>query len=116
MNKLIEELMMTRTPVHPKCQGVGFTAAEKPFLSAARCKHIEPVEIYEQLDEETGEVDPETEPELSVEDPACRCAVYWKPESFWRRGRCPMASHFDPFVEPVAAKTRVGQQKQKKKR
>ena len=116
MNKVIEELRKTAEPVHDRCRGIGFAEDEKQFLSAPRCTKIDPLPVYDLIDEDTDMADPETEPTFTTDDPACRCSVYAYPSSFWRRGRCPMATHFDPYYKVETAKVRVGQQKQKKKR
>jgi len=43
-----------------------------------------------------------------------RCSSYLYPESKWRLGNCPLATHI-VFEEKKTGKFRVGQQKQKKK-
>lgn len=43
------------------------------------------------------------------------CPVYISPASWWRRGGCPMATHVSFTKDEMIEKTRVGQQKQKKK-
>lgn len=116
MNELIEQMMKDRLPVHERCLGIGFNEEEKKFLKPGVCNRIEPIEVFDLIDEETGQADDETPPSLSNTDPACRCAAYINPSSWWRRGRCPLASHFDPYFEEEKGKQRVGQQKQKKKK
>lgn len=118
MNKVIEQMMMEREPVHQKCLGIGFSDEEKEFLQKEIiCSRVEPVEIYEIIDEETGETDPEVMPTISKSDPACRCTTYMKPSVWWRHPgqRCPMADHYRPDLSFNKTKGRVGQQKQKKK-
>lgn len=44
------------------------------------------------------------------------CSAYIKPDSWWRRGKCPLADHIKPEVVSDPRKIRVGQQKQKKRR
>lgn len=44
------------------------------------------------------------------------CRTYAKPEVWWERGHCPMATHNVLPEEGFVGKVRVGQQKQKKRR
>lgn len=118
MDKVIEQLMMEREPVHPKCQGKGFTDEERNFLHAPwRCDRIESISMFDIIDEETGQIDDEAAAEDTNADPACRCTAYVNPSNWWRgKNYCPLASHFRPQEKPVSAgKVRAGQQKQKKK-
>jgi hypothetical protein len=118
MNKIVEELMKEREPVHPKCQGIGFTDKELSDLKKEFCSRIEPVEIFEIIDEETETIDAEAGSKPSFTDPACRCTAYVRPERWWIHGRnCPLADHFKPIVKDASiVKERAGQQKQKKKK
>lgn len=104
MDKRIEEMKKNAEPVHERCRGEGFTEEEKPFLTGPFCDRIDPV------------VQEKERPDFL--NPACRCTVYFKPVVKWKDGkRCPMSSHFRPDLETkTAGKTRVGQQKQKKKK
>jgi len=43
------------------------------------------------------------------------CAAYIRPSVFWRRGGCALASHVIIGTTGPAGKSRIGQQKQKKK-
>lgn len=114
MDRTIEELRKIAEPVHEHCLGRGFTPEAEAMLSAPRCAKIDPLPVFEIIDEETGAIDTESAPEFTTDDEACRCSVYFRPASWWRRGRCPMATHYNP-EELVNKKVRVGQQKQKKK-
>ena len=118
MNNLIEEMMKNREPVHPKCRGEGFSEKEHAISNGKACSRIEPVVVYEIIDEETGQVDTEANPIISTEDPACRCSSYINPERWWIHGRsCPLADHFKPYLtKEQSDKQRLGQQKQKKKK
>ena len=100
MNKLKEQMLKERLPVHPKCQGIGFSKEELKFVTEDYCNRIEPIEIADKK---------------TVLNKNCRCVAYINPASWWRRGRCPLASHFRPDLKEVASKKRVGQQKQRKK-
>lgn len=111
MHKLIEELRKSAKPVDPKCQGNGL---DPNFLSSPVCSKIAPMAIFDIIDEETGQVDDEVPPKFTIDDPACRCSVYYKPSALWNRGRCPLASHWHPEQPKKTEKVRVGQQKQKK--
>ena len=104
MDKITEELMKERLPVHPKCRGEGFTESEQKLIVAERCHRIEPIDV-----EGGGK---------SFTDPACRCTVYVKPANWWRPDwRCPLCEHFRPDLAfKDTKKGRVGQQKQKKKK
>ena len=44
------------------------------------------------------------------------CMVFPDPAAKWRRGNCNMATHIKSEAKIAAAKVRVGQQKQKKKK
>lgn len=118
MNKLIEEMMKTREPVHQKCRGEGFSPEELKYLKGTTCSRIEPIDVFEIIDEETGQVDTEVKSVSSKEDPACRCTAYINPSRWWIHGRsCPLADHFKPLmVKEISEKQRAGQQKQKKKK
>lgn len=114
MDKVIEQLMMEREPIHEKCLGKGFTEAEQKFLKG-QCDRVEPVDVYEIIDEPTGEVDAEVDPVEDNANAACRCTAYVNPAMWWRPGfRCPLANHFRPDLEVKTVKGRVGQQKQRK--
>jgi len=104
MDKITEELMKERLPIHPKCRGEGFSEAESKFLMLERCKRIDPVET------EDGE--------LSFVDSSCRCTAYVNPTNWWKHDwRCPLGEHFRPdLATKDSKKARVGQQKQKKKK
>lgn len=115
MNTIIEELRKNAEPVHPKCLGLDFTAEEKPFVTASRCSRIDPLPVFEIIDEETGQIDSEVPPTFTSDDPACRCKAYAVPNSWWRRGACPLATHFNPHFAEQREKVRAGQQKQVKK-
>jgi hypothetical protein len=43
------------------------------------------------------------------------CPVFATPAEWWRRGGCPMATHWKAAVSTVAEVKRVGQQKHKKR-
>lgn len=118
MDKIIEQLRKEALPIHPKCVGQGFSDEEKQWLDIKHpvCSRIDPIEIYEIIDEETGAVDTEVPPTLSNIDEACRCTAYAFPNTKWKTGWCPLATHFNPIQEEAGVKVRVGQQKQKKKR
>lgn len=101
MQNLIEKLRMKAEPIHQKCLGKGFSEDEQEFVTADRCSHIDPLPVYDD--------------NVEVDDSACRCKIYYKPDAMWKLGRCAMASHYNPFVEKFKGKSRVGQQKQKHK-
>lgn len=118
MDKYTEILMKERLPIHPKCVGEGFTDAEKKFLVATHCSRVEAIEMYDIIDEETGEIDPETGPIKDAANKLCRCSSYVNPSHWWKHHtwRCPLADHYRPDMITDKAKGRVGQQKQKKKK
>lgn len=100
MNKLIEQLKKERLPVHEKCLGKGLSEREESLRSKSmlRCSRVE---MPEQADIE----------EVAV------CTTYVNPGRWWRLGICPMADHVSSANEVITtAKSRVGQQKQKKKK
>jgi hypothetical protein len=114
MDKIAEQLMMEREPVHQKCLGKGFAKEEQGFVKG-QCKRIEPIDVYEIIDEATGQTDDEVAPVEDNSNAACRCTSYVNPSIWWREGfRCPLADHFRPDLMTKKAKGRVGQQKQKK--
>ena len=43
------------------------------------------------------------------------CGAYLYPDKKWRLGSCNAATHLRPIIDETKSKTRVGQQKQKKK-
>jgi hypothetical protein len=118
MDKQTELLMKERLPVHPKCRGEGFSEEERKFLRTSRCSRIEPVNIYDVIDEQTGEVDQEKTPAKDFTDEFCRCTTYVNPSNWWKNPtwRCPMGDHYRPDMVIEKGKGRIGQQKQKKKR
>ena len=86
MDKLIEEMRKEAEPVVQFCRGEGFTEEQKKFLAKVPvCDKIDPVV------QESGKPD--------FLNPACRCRAYYKPEFKWRLGRCPLASHYNPYIE-----------------
>ena len=104
MDKITEDLMKERLPIHPKCRGEGFSEIEQKFIISERCGRIEPIDI-----DGGGK---------SFTDAACRCTAYVNPSNWWRPDwRCPLGEHFRPdLATKDAKKARVGQQKQKKKK
>jgi len=118
MDKITEELMKERLPIHPKCRGEGFSDADMKFITSARCNRIDPIDI------ENGE--------KSFTDPASclhqfegltyavqrHAGSYVNPSNWWRHDwRCPLGEHFRPdLAMKDSKKARVGQQKQKKKK
>lgn len=111
---LIEELRKNALPIHPKCLGLEFTEEDEKCRTADRCDRIVPENIFEVIDEPTGAIDAEATPEVVI-DETCRCEAYINPASFWRRGGCPLATHWGQDESNTTGKVRVGQQKQKKK-
>ena len=119
MDKVIEQLRKEALPIIPQCVGQNLTEEQQSLLNKKypTCTRIEPVEIFEIIDEETGQVDNEVAPELSYVDASCRCKAYAFPAVKWKNGRCPLATHIEDKADGMeSGKTRVGQQKQKKKR
>lgn len=115
MDRVIEELRKNAEPVAPQCLGQDIIDSMGTLI-APRCSRIDPLPVYEIIDEETGQVDEEAAPTFTVEDEACRCTAYFRPKALWNRGRCPLADHVQSEEDRAAAgKVRVGQQKQKKK-
>lgn len=104
MDKITEELMKERLPIHQKCKGEGFSETDIKFLVSERCNRIDPIDT-----EDGGK---------SFTDSACRCTVYVNPSNWWRHDwRCPLGEHFRPdLATKDSKKARVGQQKQKKKK
>ena len=115
MQNLIENLRKNAEPVHHKCLGLGLTKEEQECVVAPRCSKIEPLPIFDLIDEETGQADAEVDAVYTVEDPECRCTVYFRPKVKWNNGKCPMADHVVLKDDLKKSKVRVGQQKQKKK-
>lgn len=113
MDKDIEFLMKERLPVHPKCRGEGFTDEQTKFIIAKHCSRIEPVDDY------FPDIDSDFSKRVQYfTDPNCRCTSYVNPSNWWRHEswRCPLGDHFRPDLAIKDAKSRVGQQKQKKKK
>lgn len=111
MNKLKEQLLKERTPVHGKCLGKFFTEEEAEFLKAECCSRVEAVGQDVIVDDETGETE---------KDPASIvyfCTAYVNPDNWWKNAtsRCPLADHYRPDLQTTKAKVRAGQQKQKKR-
>ncbi len=52
---------------------------------------------------------------LKAEGDGQLCKAFANPEAKWRLGNCSMATHIKAEVAKGAEKTRVGQQKQKKR-
>ena len=100
MNKIKEQLLKERKPVHDKCRGEGFTEEQRKFMLADKCERIEPVS---------------TEDGDSYTHKACVCSAYVNPGMWWRHGRCPVGNHYRPDLEISKKKIRVGQQKQRKR-
>lgn len=92
-----------RQKVHEKCIGEGFSDTEIKALRAQRCSHIEDITMADD--------DGNTMTEFF-------CDAYMSPEHKWTNNkRCPLAEHFRPdLLGKDKEKTRVGQQKQKKKK
>lgn len=103
MHHLIEKLKKERKPVHDKCLGFGFSDDEKKSLKIPMCTRVE---LY---DENKGGSD-----NGSI---TAFCSTYTDPANKWAYNkRCPLSDHFRPdLVEKDKERTRVGQQKQKKK-
>jgi len=115
MDKVIEQLMMEREPVHKKRLGIGFAKEEQEFVKG-QCDRIEPVDVYEIIDEASGQTDDEVDPVEDNSNAACRCTSYVNPAMWWRDSfRCPLASHYRPDLVVSKKKGRVGQQKQTKR-
>lgn len=105
MDKVIEELMKERLPIHPKCKGEGFDPEQSKHLVSKQCSRIENVEAFE------GEEVIENGIEV------CRCTTYVNPSIWWRNGKsCPMADHYQIQKKATEEKVRAGQQKQKKRK
>jgi len=117
MDKIIEQLRKEAEPIVPQCIGQNLTPKQQDMLNEKYpvCTRIEPVEIFEIIDEDTGQVDDEAAPEISSVDETCRCTAYAFPSTKWKNGRCPLATHVGMKREEYTGKVRVGQQKQKKK-
>lgn len=112
MDKVIEELMKERLPIHPRCKGEGFTADEAKNLIAGECSRIEALDRFES-DKTDGSKDPEQDSDIEIR----RCTTYVNPSMWWREGkRCPMADHYQIQKKDKTEKVRAGQQKQKKKK
>lgn len=103
MNHLVEELKKERKPVHEKCLGYGFSNDEKKSLKIPMCTRVESYDGNKNEDE-NGCI-------------TSFCSTYSDPANKWTHGkRCPLSDHFRPdLVDKDKEKTRVGQQKQKKK-
>jgi hypothetical protein len=116
MDKVIEQLRKEAQPIVPNCIGRQLPDGMVHLLDPKHpvCSRIDPVEIFEIIDEETGAVDEEAGPEISSVDEACRCTAYAFPEAKWKNGKCPLATHI-LHEEETRGKVRVGQQKQKKR-
>jgi hypothetical protein len=108
MDKITEELMKERRPIHPKCRGEGFSELQQKFITSTHCSHIEPINVFGGEDKTVQ----------SFTDEDCRCTSYVNPSYWWRHEdwRCPMGDHYRPDLEIKGSKARVGQQKQKKKK
>ena len=108
MDKITEEMMKERSPIHPKCKGEGFSEAQQKFIVAQRCSRIEPVNLFDEEDKNAK----------SFTDDSCRCTTYINPSNWWKHEewRCPLGDHYRPDLEIKGSKARVGQQKQKKKK
>lgn len=115
MDKIIEQLRKEARPIVPQCIGRELGTLE-PLLNEKHsiCTRIDAVEIFEIIDEETGQIDDEADPEISHVDESCRCNAYAFPKAKWKNGQCPLATHIVSEEEQIAGKRRVGQQKQKK--
>jgi len=103
MNHVIETLKKERKPVHERCVGIGFSDTEKQFLKLPQCPRVESYG--------------EGKNDSSDNTITAFCSVYTDPTNKWTHGkRCPLSDHFRPdLVEKDKERTRVGQQKQKKK-
>jgi hypothetical protein len=117
MDKIIEQLRKEAQPIVLQCTGKGLTPEQMDRLDGKHpvCSRIDPIEVFEIIDEETGQVDDEVGPELSSVDEACRCTAYAFPSAKWRNGVCPLATHILAEEDTATGKVRVGQQKQKKR-
>lgn len=58
----------------------------------------------------------ETNPCKRIEQGTELCLVYINPSHRWKLGICPLATHVITRIEGDQGKTRVGQQKQKRKK
>jgi hypothetical protein len=111
MDKVVEELMKERLPIHQKCVGEGFDSEQAKNLVASKCSRIE---ILDDFGFDKGE---NVGPEEGIDISLCRCTTYVNPSYWWTSGRrCPMADHYKIQTQAQREKTRVGQQKQKKKK
>jgi hypothetical protein len=116
MDKVIEQLRKEALPINDKCIGQNLGDLEKMLDTRnPTCTRIDPIEIFDIIDEETGQIDDEAAPEISLTDKACRCKAYAFPDSKWKNGPCPLATHIISVEEVERGKVRVGQQKQKKR-
>ena len=108
MDKLTEELMKDRRPVHQKCRATGFSETEHKFIVSEHCSRIEPINVFDGEDKTVQ----------SFTDEDCRCTTYVNPSNWWKnpQWRCPLGDHYRPDLTTKDAKGRVGQQKQKKKK
>lgn len=105
MDKVVEQLMKERLPIHPKCRGEEFDSEESKNLVGSKCSRIEIL----------SDLIPDNEDEVGIE--FFRCSTYFKPSYWWENGRrCPLADHYKIQTAAQREKTRVGQQKQKKKK
>lgn len=102
MEKLTEQLLKERKPVHDKCLGVGFTDEEKEILSKhGKCSKM----VEADIQPEDGEL--------------FFCSAYVNPANWWRNegSWCPLCDHYRPdLVVKQVSRGRVGQQKQKKRK
>ena len=112
MDKMVEELLKDRLPVHPKCRGKEFSEEQAKNLVSPECSRIEKLDDYG-----FGKVDSNGGSEGEVDIELCRCTTYYNP-SYWWAGerRCPMADHYKIRSKTQTEKVRAGQQKQKKKK
>lgn len=112
MNKVKEEMLKNRVPVHGKCLGKWFTDGEAQFLKKKQCSRVMALESVEEvlIDEETGETEPGEKTIVHY------CEAYMNPENWWKhdKTRCPLADHYRPDLIVEKARVRAGQQKQKK--
>lgn len=58
----------------------------------------------------------ETNPCKRIEPGTELCLAYINPAQRWKIGTCPLATHIITRIEADTGKTRVGQQKQKRKK